>query len=291
MERLELLSLVNRVSQEIFNFTGNQDKTLAEFVISVSVLGSYVALTVAEDLVLQLHRKSKKYDVFSSKLKELGDFPETFITNLDRLILSMHPKYKKKSKAAKEGTNGKGKEAEMDQTGEVFDEERDRQARLFPGLALPDTTLKPMDKFVEDEQKQKQKGGAAHVPDVDDLMRELEGVAAKKTGRMTADDFMDGGRGHEDGDRDGRAAKRQRMDDDSSNFRGRSPPRDGRDSGWSSRGRQGGYGAGDRGGYAKTAGVDEKPLLYKIYDGRVTNVREFGAFVQLEGVAGRVEGE
>jgi hypothetical protein len=37
MERLELLSLVNRVSQEIFNFTGNQDKTLAEFVISVSV--------------------------------------------------------------------------------------------------------------------------------------------------------------------------------------------------------------------------------------------------------------
>lgn len=35
MERLELLSLVNRVSQEIFNFTGNQDKTLAEFVISV----------------------------------------------------------------------------------------------------------------------------------------------------------------------------------------------------------------------------------------------------------------
>jgi ATP-dependent RNA helicase DHX8/PRP22 len=36
MERLELLSLVNRVSQEIFNFTGNQDKTLAEFVISVS---------------------------------------------------------------------------------------------------------------------------------------------------------------------------------------------------------------------------------------------------------------
>jgi hypothetical protein len=40
MERLELLSLVNRVSQEIFNFTGNQDKTLAEFVISVSLLGT-----------------------------------------------------------------------------------------------------------------------------------------------------------------------------------------------------------------------------------------------------------
>lgn len=41
MERLELLSLVNRVSQEIFNFTGNQDKTLAEFVISVSILAKW----------------------------------------------------------------------------------------------------------------------------------------------------------------------------------------------------------------------------------------------------------
>jgi ATP-dependent RNA helicase DHX8/PRP22 len=203
----------------------------------------------------------------------------------------MHPKYKKKSKAAKDGANGTGKDAAAaDQTGKVFDEERDRQARLFPGLALPDTTLKPMAKFVEDEQKQKHTGGAAHVPDVDDLMRELEGVAAKKTGRMTADDFMEAG-GRDDGDRDGgRAAKRQRTDDDSG-FRGRSPPRNGRDSGWGARGRDGGYGAGDRGGYAKSAGVDEKPLLYKIYDGRVTNVREFGAFVQLEGVAGRVEGE
>ncbi|KAJ9112382.1 hypothetical protein QFC19_000803 [Naganishia cerealis] len=269
MERLELLSLVNRVSQEIFNFTGNQDKTLAEFVIS-------------------LHRKSKKYDVFSSKLKEFGDFPETFIKNLDRLILSMHPKYKKKSAKVTKGADGNdsGKGKETDGNEKVFDEERDRQARLFPGLAIPDTTLKPMDKFVEEEQQKKR--GGAHVPDVDDLMRELEGVAAKKatTGRMTADDFMDGGK---DGEDDGRASKRQRMDDSSTSTRGRSPPPSGRDNGWSSRGRQG-YGASDRGGYAKTMGVDEKPVLYKIYDGKITNVREFGAFVQLEGVAGRVEG-
>ncbi|KAJ3112717.1 DEAH-box ATP-dependent RNA helicase prp22 [Phlyctochytrium bullatum] len=36
--------------------------------------------------------------------------------------------------------------------------------------------------------------------------------------------------------------------------------------------------------------LDDAPMLYKIYDGRVTNMREFGAFVQLEGVRGRVEG-
>lgn len=37
--------------------------------------------------------------------------------------------------------------------------------------------------------------------------------------------------------------------------------------------------------------LDEKPVLYKIYNGRVTNLRDFGAFVSLEGVKGRVEGK
>jgi ATP-dependent RNA helicase DHX8/PRP22 len=37
--------------------------------------------------------------------------------------------------------------------------------------------------------------------------------------------------------------------------------------------------------------LDEKPILYKIYNGKVTNLRDFGAFVSLEGVKGRVEGK
>ena len=36
--------------------------------------------------------------------------------------------------------------------------------------------------------------------------------------------------------------------------------------------------------------LDDRPIIYKIYDGRVSNLRDFGAFVQLEGVAGRQEG-
>jgi ATP-dependent RNA helicase DHX8/PRP22 len=36
LEELELLSLVNKVSQEIFNFTGSADQDLAKFVIAVS---------------------------------------------------------------------------------------------------------------------------------------------------------------------------------------------------------------------------------------------------------------
>lgn len=35
--KLELLSLVSRISQELFNHTKLQDKSLAEFVISVSL--------------------------------------------------------------------------------------------------------------------------------------------------------------------------------------------------------------------------------------------------------------
>jgi ATP-dependent RNA helicase DHX8/PRP22 len=42
------------------------------------------------------------------------------------------------------------------------------------------------------------------------------------------------------------------------------------------------------GRYAAT--VDERPVLYKIYTGRVSSVKEFGAFVILDGVAGRTEG-
>ena len=64
----------------------------------------------------------------------------------------------------------------------------------------------------------------------------------------------------------------------------RSPPR--RRSVSPPRGR--GY---DRGRNGRTRGqLDERPVLFKIYDGRVQGLKEFGAFIQLEGVAGRVEG-
>ena len=36
--------------------------------------------------------------------------------------------------------------------------------------------------------------------------------------------------------------------------------------------------------------VDDKPVLYKIYNGKITGVRDFGAFVALEGLASRAEG-
>ena len=77
---LEFLSLVVKITQEIDNHIGINDKTAAEFLII-------------------LHDKSNKSLVtFKEKVKENGlESPdsEPFIESVDRLILSMHPKYKK----------------------------------------------------------------------------------------------------------------------------------------------------------------------------------------------------
>lgn len=63
--RLELLSLVSRISQEILNHTAINDKSLAEFVIS-------------------LHQKSKTLADFKAKLDEVGaGFEPAFIETLE----------------------------------------------------------------------------------------------------------------------------------------------------------------------------------------------------------------
>lgn len=36
--------------------------------------------------------------------------------------------------------------------------------------------------------------------------------------------------------------------------------------------------------------IDEEPVIYKIYEGKVSSIRDFGAFVQLEGIRKRCEG-
>lgn len=164
--KLELLSLVSRVAQELYNHTKLQDKNLAEFVIA-------------------LHEQSKTLDVFTSKLAEIGaDFPEWFVKNLDRLILTMHPKYKRKKAAPVTA-----------------------QARKFPGLSVPDQEWKPP-VASPPRQPPPRRSPSPEMP----------------------------------------------------------PPKRARH------------------------GPDERPVLYKIYSGTVTNVRDFGAFVLLEGVAGRTEG-
>ncbi|KAH7923231.1 P-loop containing nucleoside triphosphate hydrolase protein [Leucogyrophana mollusca] len=226
---LEFLSLVAKITQEIDNYTGLNDKTLAEFVIS-------------------LHDQSKTLPEFKQQLKNVGaDFPESFVENMDRLILSLHPKHKKKPTTLLNGSA-------MDVDG-AADGEIDKQKRLFPGLALPN---KDLTKDVL-------------MKEVDDMMAQFEGAAKKSKGRPAVEE---------------RSPKRQRRD----SSRSRSPPR--RRSPSPGRGR--GYERRDdrlgRNGDRGRSQLDDRPVLFKIYNGRVSGMKDFGAFVQIEGVAGRVEG-
>lgn len=216
--QLEFLSLVNKITQEIDNHTGLNDKTIAEYLIN-------------------LHDESNKSLAdFKAKLKETGaDFSDSFIESVDRLILNLHPKYKKNKK-----TTGKVDGNSNEELSEV-----ERKKRMFPGLAVKDKEVPPA------------------VPN-DVFLKELGDLVAGKKSRPLED-------GAEP------APKRQKRSP-SPQRRSRSPPR----------GRNGRY--GNRNG-GRSYQVDERPVLFKIYDGKVSGLKEFGAFVTLEGVAGRVEGK
>ncbi|KAG5729103.1 Pre-mRNA-splicing factor ATP-dependent RNA helicase prp22 [Termitomyces sp. T112] len=220
---LELLSLVAKITQELNNHIGLNDKTLAEFIIA-------------------LHDQSNKsLPTFKAKLNEMeAGFPESLVENIDRLILSMHPKHKKKpSKSAEQ--NGK----DVARDGELTEQEKQR--RLFPGLAMKDKEVLPA------------------VPD-DVFLAELGDLVSGRKRPLPPDNPV--------------SPKRQRRDRSSSpRRRSPSPPRE--------RGRNHDRYGGRGGGRPP---LDERPVLFKIYNGKVTGLKDFGAFVTLEAVMGRVEG-
>lgn len=218
---LEFLSLVAKITQELNNHLGLNDKTLAEFIIA-------------------LHDQSNRsLPAFKAKLNEMeAGFPDSLVDNIDRLILSMHPKHKKKSLKLVE-QNGKDTVADGELT------EQEKKKRLFPGLALQNKEVPPA------------------VPD-DVFLAELGDLVSGRKRPLPQDDRV--------------LSKRQRRDRSPSPRRHSPSPtrRRGRDS--------------DRYGSMDRLPLDERPVLFKIYNGKVTGLKDFGAFVTLEGVVGRVEG-
>lgn len=183
LSQLEILSLVNKISQEITNHTGIADKTLAEFIID-------------------LHGKAKSFDEFKTSISAIGaDFPVSFLETIDRLILRMHPKYRKP-------------EAKTDE-----------KSKIFKGLAVPDKDTKDLSKD------------------------QSEGEDPLKSG------YVNGGL-----ELSIRSRRSSESDHDRSRKRKRSPV------------------------------IDDHPQLYKVYAGRVTGVKDFGAFVALQGIKERVDG-
>ncbi|KAF8625194.1 hypothetical protein AX15_005499 [Amanita polypyramis BW_CC] len=231
LENLEFLSLVAKITQEINNYMGIQNKEAAEFLIG-------------------LHEESKgDLTVFKTALSNVdAGLPNSLIESADRLILSMHPKYKKKKANKATGVNGKSGHVEND---EIMDD-RERQKRMFPGLALKNKEVPPA---VSDD---------VFLEELGDL------VSGRKTRPRSSEED--------------RSPKRQR--------RGHSPSRSPRRSTSPQRGRTYSERREDvhRGRNRGRLLLDDRPVLFKIYNGKITGIREFGAFVQLEGVVGRVEG-
>ncbi|KAF8921650.1 DEAH-box ATP-dependent RNA helicase prp22, partial [Haplosporangium bisporale] len=138
---------------------------------------------------------------------------------------------------------------------------KDEKAHRFPGLALPNNSS-----WMEEGEKRDSKVAT-------DIMSEFESMleTAKQDSRKRSRSRSRSPTRRRDRSRspDNRRYGRDRDRDRRGRSRSRSP-----------------NGRGDR----SRSSIDDAPILYKIYTGRVTNTKPFGAFVTLDGVRGKVEG-
>jgi ATP-dependent RNA helicase DHX8/PRP22 len=268
---LELLSLVSKVTSELQNHLGIADKTLAEFVIAQ-------------------HEEAKSFSEFQAKLDAIGaDFPKSLVDSIDRLVLTLHPKYKSKG----------GEKAVEDDARESKDD-TDRKTRVFKGLAIPDKEV-PFD--VESDN------AVDGAEPADDTFAMLEGLVppSSKVQEVSSRKRSISPYNDRDRDRDRNRSKRHRR---RSRSRSRSPERshndefvfvdefgrtitrDRKEKGREERGsrRPRRYSDDDDFRRPPTPEVDNEPILYKIYNGKVTGIKDFGVFVNIQGVKGKVDG-
>ncbi|GAD98167.1 RNA helicase-like splicing factor (HRH1), putative [Paecilomyces variotii No. 5] len=285
LQSLELFSLVSRVTNELQNHLGINDKTLAEFVIDQ-------------------HLKCNSFAEFKSSLETMGaDFPQSLMESIDRLVLTMHPKYKSKQNVANESIGDA--DNDMDALDAI-----ERKARVFKGLAMPDKEQQWGD---EEQSRNETAEDDAKVGAMDDTFAMLEGLAGRaredqngsngdrsSRKRSRSPDYGDYSSGRRRKDRHRSrsiSADRERYDK-----RGRDVDEFGRSvtkyrsrddeyrNGHSERRRRRDRDEDDYFKRPPTPELDNQPILYKTYDGRVTGVKDFGAFVNLLEVKGKVDG-
>lgn len=289
LKQLEHLSLVSKICTELDNHLGINDKDLAEFIIDLA-------------------EKNSEFDNFKKVLLENGaEFPDSFITNLLRIIQLMKPR----------------KDAVLSST--QF--ESDRLAMKFPGLAMPNREQKEM--LLVDEKKDVKKLDAKQSI-ADDMMAELEAFAPSTSTKDSVDAKSEkkkerspaerSRRSHSkekrterkrsrdrkrsrsrerrrSRDRRSRSRDRRRSRDKRSRSRSRDRHRDRskdksrRDKSRRSRSRN----RSNRSPVEKkkrrsATPVPDDPEAGKIYSARVANIVPFGCFVQLMGLRKKWEG-
>lgn len=88
LHNLEYLSLVSKICTELDNHLGINDKDLAEFIIHMA-------------------QSSDTYDVFRKKLSENdADLPDSFSSNLYRIVQKMFPTSLKKTTSENQNETG-----------------------------------------------------------------------------------------------------------------------------------------------------------------------------------------
>lgn len=271
LKKLEHLSLVSKVCTELDNHLGLNDKDLAEFII-------------------HLAEKNDTEESFKAVLLENGaEFPESFISNLLRLIQRMKPKETIKEEAPAT--------------------EKDKKRAAFPALCLPDETPAKTE-FSQDDEKV-----------VSSAMDELEALMNKgPTNGMKPEESSEKRKKSRSRSREKESKRKEKYrnkDKDKhrrrhSRSRSRSRSRERRHRSRSrSRDRKRDRQEDkkerrDRDREDSSKGRDKRSEKYKdrmvskpvamdpevgeIYEGKVTNIMQFGCFVQLEGLRRRCEG-
>lgn len=254
LESLELLSLVSKVTSELQNHLGISDKTLAEFVIAQ-------------------HAQSKSLQDFQTTLEGLGaEFPQSLIESIDRLVKTLHPRYQKSNL----------KEEPVSRIEE--------KTKVFKGLALPDKELKWKDDQLDDSRNWNGKIEPDAIDDTLALLEELESKA--KTDHPSRKRSRSPDREH----------YRRRKKSGNFNLSPRTE--------FSSRNKKENLDEEDEYGRSRllhksdrhrrdkfeyqmqssSPELDDEPKEFKIYNGHVTGVKDFGCFVNLHGIKGKVDG-
>ncbi|KAK3688210.1 ATP-dependent RNA helicase DHX8 [Podospora appendiculata] len=206
--------------------------------------------TLAEFVIAQ-RLECASLSEFREKLAAVGaDFPPSLVDSVDRLVLAMHPKFKGHQQ------NGASHQHDGERPGRSTEE----KSKVFKGLSIPDKETDAIDDTLALLESLEPKRAVTDRP-------------SRKRSRTPDDHRDEQKRKRKDKYRSrsrspprsispprGRR-KNGRYDDDDAMFR-RPPPRE----------------------------VDDGPILFKIYEGHVTGIKDFGAFVNIHGVRGKVDG-
>lgn len=271
--KLEYLSLVSKICTELDNHLGINDKDMAEFIIDLA-------------------DKNNTFESFKKALQENeAEFSDSFIANLLRIIQHMRPK--KAATTSKEGFEDKPKT------------ELDMKRERFPFLALPNDPN--VNKLLEEDVKVASDAfaqlealaPASRKKDADNEKRsrnhertsEKSSRSRRHKSRSRSRSPVARSSRHKSRSRSkspyskrfSRHRSRSRSQDRNRD-RNRDRSRDRRRS--RSRERHHGSSRKDK----SAVPVSPDPVVGQIYNGKVTNIMQFGCFVQLEGLPKRWEG-